>query len=70
VTLLLTLVLAPVLVVASTLAGRRGGARLTGVLVGLPVVAGPILLIADEQGPDVAYGTPDPRSRVLAVVTP
>lgn len=44
-TLLLKLVLAPALVVASTLAGRRWGARLTGVLVGLPVVAGPILLI-------------------------
>ncbi|MDF9877047.1 hypothetical protein [Cellulosimicrobium cellulans] len=44
-TLLLHLVLAPALMLASTLAGRRWGARLTGVLVGLPVVAGPILLI-------------------------
>ncbi|WP_232667907.1 hypothetical protein [Pseudonocardia sp. TRM90224] len=41
---LLKLLLAPGLVVASTLAGRRWGPRVAGVLVALPIVAGPILL--------------------------
>ncbi|MEU8632305.1 hypothetical protein AB0C38_09075 [Amycolatopsis sp. NPDC048633] len=44
-TLLLKLVLAPLLVVGSSLAGRRWGPGLTGLLVALPLVAGPILLI-------------------------
>ena len=42
--LALKLLLAPLLVVASSLAGRRWGPRLAGILV-LPIVAGPILLI-------------------------
>jgi hypothetical protein len=41
----LKLLLAPLLVVASSLAGRRWGPQVAGVLVVLPVVAGPILLI-------------------------
>jgi hypothetical protein len=45
--LTLKLVLAPALVVLSTLAGRRWGPGVTGVLVALPVVAGPILLITE-----------------------
>jgi hypothetical protein len=45
VTLLLKLVLAPLLVVGSSLAGRRWGPAVTGLLVGLPVVAGPVLFI-------------------------
>jgi hypothetical protein len=45
--LILKLVLAPALVVLSTLAGRRWGPGVTGVLVALPVVAGPILLITE-----------------------
>jgi hypothetical protein len=45
VTLLLKLVLAPTLVVASSLAGRRWGPGLAGALVALPIVAGPILFI-------------------------
>jgi len=45
--LILKLVLAPSLVVLSTLAGRRWGQGITGVLVALPVVAGPILLITE-----------------------
>ena len=44
-TLLLKLVLAPMLVVASSLAGRRWGPELAGALVALPIVAGPILFI-------------------------
>jgi hypothetical protein len=43
--LALKLLLAPMLVVASSLAGRRWGPRMTGILVVLPIVAGPILLI-------------------------
>jgi hypothetical protein len=43
--LALKLLLAPLLVVASSLAGRRWGPQVAGVLVVLPVVAGPILLI-------------------------
>lgn len=47
--LALKLALAPLLVVASSLAGRRWGARLAGILVVLPIVAGPILLIVYLQ---------------------
>lgn len=47
--LALKLVLAPLLVVASSLAGRRWGARLAGILVVLPIVAGPILLVVQLQ---------------------
>ena len=43
--LVLKLVLAPALVVASSLAARRWGPRLGGILVTIPIVAGPILLI-------------------------
>jgi hypothetical protein len=43
--LALKLLLAPLLVVASSLAGRRWGPRMAGILVVLPIVAGPILLI-------------------------
>ena len=55
--LLVKLLLAPTLVVASTLAGRRWGPRLAGILIVLPVVAGPILLIIYlEQGADYLTG--------------
>ena len=47
--LLLKLLLAPLLVVASSLAGRRWGPNAAGVLVGLPIVAGPILFITFLQ---------------------
>ena len=43
--LAMKLLLAPLLVVASSLAGRRWGPQVAGILVVLPVVAGPILLI-------------------------
>lgn len=43
------LFLAPLLVVASTLAGRRWGPGVAGILVGQPVVAGPILFITYVQ---------------------
>lgn len=49
--LVLKLTLAPGLVAAATLIGRRFGPRAGGYAAGLPVVAGPILLIvAIEQG--------------------
>jgi hypothetical protein len=49
--LLVKLSLAPLLVVGSSLAGRRWGPDLSGLLVALPLVAGPILLITDlERG--------------------
>ena len=47
--LLLKLLCAPALVVASSLAGRRWGDAVAGVLVALPIVAGPILFITDVQ---------------------
>ncbi|MDA3626517.1 hypothetical protein OU415_13810 [Saccharopolyspora sp. WRP15-2] len=47
--LLLKLFLSPALVVSSTLAGRRWGPEIAGILVGLPVVAGPILFITHLQ---------------------
>lgn len=51
ISLALKLFLAPVLVVGSTLAGRRWGPRVAGILVTLPIVAGPILLIIHlDQG--------------------
>ncbi|WP_239071270.1 hypothetical protein [Amycolatopsis sp. SID8362] len=51
-TLVLKLVLAPLLVVVSSLAGRRWGPGVTGLLVAMPVVAGPIVLITYlEHGP-------------------
>jgi hypothetical protein len=43
--LALKLLLAPLLVVGSSLAGRRRRPRVAGTLVVLPIVAGPILLI-------------------------
>ena len=49
--LALKLTLAPGLVAATTLAGRRWGPRVAGWLGGLPVVVGPILLaLAVERG--------------------
>lgn len=66
-TLALKLLLAPALVVVSTLAGRRWGPRVGGVLVCLPVVAGPILLVVRLQhGATFAAGTA--RAATLGVV--
>jgi hypothetical protein len=50
VTLLLAkLLLAPLLVIGASLAGRRWGPRVAGLLVALPLVAGPILFIASAE---------------------
>ena len=56
------LLLAPLCVVAVSLAGRRWGVAVAGVLGGLPVVAGPILLVetllhGGEFGAAAAAGT-------------
>jgi hypothetical protein len=46
------LLISPALVVLATLAGRRWGDQATGMVAGLPIVAGPILFFyALEQGP-------------------
>jgi hypothetical protein len=56
------LLLAPLCVVAVSLAGRRWGVAVAGVLGGLPVVAGPILLVltllhGSSFGAEAAAGT-------------
>ncbi|MEU8664029.1 hypothetical protein [Actinoplanes philippinensis] len=67
-TLLLKLMLAPLLVVGSSLAGRRWGDRVTGVLVAFPIVAGPILLITClEQG--VEFGARAAAASLLGLVS-
>jgi hypothetical protein len=49
--LVLKVALAPVLVVLATLVARRWGDRVGGIVIAVPVVAGPILLVlALEQG--------------------
>lgn len=56
--LLVKLLLAPALVVGSSLAGRRWGHEVAGLLVALPLVAGPILLITElEHGRHFAART-------------
>jgi uncharacterized membrane protein YfcA len=66
--LLLKLFLAPLLVVVSALAGRRWGQGVAGVLVGLPIVAGPILFITYQQhGAD--FVTEAANSSLLGLVS-
>ncbi len=60
--LLVKLLLAPTCVVAVSLAGRRWGVAVAGILGGLPVVAGPILLVLTlvhgrDFGAEAAAGT-------------
>lgn len=62
VVLLAKLLLAPACVVAVSLAGRRWGIGVAGILGGLPVVAGPILVVltlvhGPEFGAEAAAGT-------------
>lgn len=62
------LTLAPLMVVAATLAGRRWGAAAAGLVAGLPIVAGPILwFYAVEQGP--AYAQAAAISTLLGLVS-
>ncbi|GIF02608.1 hypothetical protein Asi03nite_01460 [Actinoplanes siamensis] len=65
---MLKLLLAPALVVAASLTGRRWGQRVSGMLVALPIVAGPILLITClEQG--AAFGARAAGAALLGLVT-
>ncbi|WP_436534590.1 hypothetical protein [Actinoplanes sp. HUAS TT8] len=67
-TLLLKFALAPLLVVGSSLAGRRWGSRVAGMLVAFPIVAGPILLITTlEQGP--RFGARAATASLLGLVS-
>ena len=66
--LALKLMLAPGLVVATTLAGRRWGAQVAGWLGGLPVVVGPILLaVTLERG--IAFGADAAGGALLGLVS-
>ncbi len=54
-TTVLKLVLAPLLILLATLAGRRWGPAVGGWLAGLPLTSGPVsLILALEHGPDFA----------------
>jgi hypothetical protein len=65
--LLLKLFLVPTLVAAVTLASRRWGLRIGGVLTGLPMVAGPTLCFyAIEQGN--AFAASAARSALLGII--
>jgi len=49
--LLLKIIVVPALIISVTLAGRRWGPRVGGVLASFPLVAGPVLFfLAQEQG--------------------
>jgi hypothetical protein len=66
-TLLLKIVLAPTLVILATLAARRWGERAAGLLVALPVVAGPILLVVGlEHG--AAFAARAAHGALLGIV--
>ncbi len=65
--LLTKLLLGPGLVVATSLAGRRFGPAVAGILVAVPIVLGPILLIvAIEQGDE--FGAAAATASLLALV--
>ncbi len=65
--LLLKLLLAPTLVGAASLVGRRFGPRAGGLAAALPIVAGPTLLFFTlEQGP--AFGAAAARSTLVGLV--
>jgi hypothetical protein len=66
-TLVLKIALAPALVVCVTLAARRWGPRVGGMLIALPVVAGPILLVIALEHGDV-FAARVARGALLGVV--
>jgi hypothetical protein len=64
--LLLKMALAPALVIGATLVGRRWGWRVGGILIALPLVAGPILLVLTlEHGKD--FGAHAARGALLGM---
>jgi hypothetical protein len=66
-TLILKVALAPALVLGVTLATRRWGSQIGGMLIALPVVAGPILLVITLQHGEV-FGARAARGALLGVV--
>jgi hypothetical protein len=66
-TLVLKVALAPALVVGVTLGARRWGPRVGGMLIALPVVAGPILLVITLEHGEV-FGAHAARGALLGVV--
>jgi hypothetical protein len=66
-TLVLKVALAPALVVGVTLATRRWGSRVGGMLIALPVVAGPILLVITLDHGEL-FGARTARGALLGVV--
>ncbi len=65
--LLLKLTIVPLFIALVTLAGKKWGAQLAGLLGGLPVVAGPIVVfLAIEQGQ--AFGVVASTSAIASVV--
>jgi Ca2+/Na+ antiporter len=65
--LLTKLLLGPGLVVAASLAGRRWGPAVSGILVAIPIVLGPILLIITIEHGE-AFGADTATSSLLALV--
>jgi Ca2+/Na+ antiporter len=65
--LLTKLLLGPALVVAASLAGRRWGPAVSGILVAIPIVLGPILLIITIEHGE-AFGAETATSSLLALV--
>jgi hypothetical protein len=66
-TLILKIALAPTLVLCVTLATRRWGSRVGGMLIALPVVAGPILLVITLEHGET-FGARAARGALLGVV--
>jgi hypothetical protein len=66
--LALKLLLAPAFVVAASLVGRRFGSRVGGIVGGLPVVAGPILLVLALTH-DRAFAAEATAASVLGLVS-
>ena len=65
--LLLKLTIVPLFIALVTLAGKKWGAQLAGLLGGLPIVAGPIVIfLALEQGR--AFGVVASTSAIVSVV--
>lgn len=61
------LLLGPGLVVAASIAGRRWGPAVSGILVAIPIVLGPILLIITIEHGE-AFGADTATSSLLALV--
>lgn len=66
--LLLKLTIVPIIILLITLAGRKWGSQIAGMLGGMPVVAGPIVvLLAVDQG--VTFGIHAATSAIAGVAS-